>query len=140
MFMWKLSAAVPPLTGNDANLFYLSICSDIACLPPLIVWSVQHMQDVPEVEVQSLTRETRILRPVIVEQGSGARNDKTKKHRVSKQDSAIQKQSIFFFFLKAEHYRSTLSDSHATLTNNFSYISNCICNKLQTIQELVLVH
>ena len=68
MVIMKLS--VPPLAGNDADLLYFAICRHLPCLPPLVVRGVQHMQDVPEAEVQPLTGEARVLCPVIVKQRS----------------------------------------------------------------------
>ena len=61
----------PVFAGDEAHLLGLVGGGDPAGLPPLLVPTVDDVQDVPEVEAQRLAEEAAVCRLVVVKQSPG---------------------------------------------------------------------
>lgn len=58
--------SIPSLARDEANLVAVAVWMDAARLPPFLVGSVDHVQNVTKMEAQSLAQEATVLGLVIV--------------------------------------------------------------------------
>lgn len=58
----------PSFTGDDAHFLTVPMWCDTASLPPLIIWGVDDVEDVPVAEAEPLTGQPTVLWLVIVKQ------------------------------------------------------------------------
>lgn len=66
--MWR-----PPVFGRDVSqLLQLSLLVDSPGLPPLVIRAFYHVENLPEVKIQSLREDAAVPLLVIVEQGPGS--------------------------------------------------------------------
>ena len=64
---------VPVLAGHEALRAIISVVAHQSCLPPLLISTVQDMQNVPVLEREALGRTVVIFTGIVVKQGSGGR-------------------------------------------------------------------
>lgn len=69
-WVYGVSVVLPSLAGDDPELLHLPIQCHLSGLPPLVVGCVHHVQDVPELKVEALAGQPRVLGFVIVKQRS----------------------------------------------------------------------
>lgn len=63
----------PPVFGRDVSqLLQLSLLVDSPGLPPLVIRAFYHVENLPEVKIQSLREDAAVPLLVIVEQGPGS--------------------------------------------------------------------
>lgn len=66
-----VGSTIPFLAWYDPNLLTLPMGCNQPCLPPLIIWGIDDMQDIPIGETQALAREATVPGPVVVKKSPG---------------------------------------------------------------------